>query len=126
MFQNLIVNGFNYNDAEEKTVEIEFENRAEVNGTTMQDVFFLCDNGIGISDKNRENVFQIFKHMNPDNAYGGRTGADLSFVRKIVKVYGGLIEFVSQPCGTTFYFSLPLMDANAQVAPTKEEKSKHV
>lgn len=109
VFQNLIVNGLKYNDKAEKTVEIEFHEMVEVNRRQLHNVFSIRDNGIGIAEENRSRIFQIFKRLNPDDAYGPGTGAGLAFVEKIVLEYGGIITFTSSAgVGTTFYVSLPV------------------
>lgn len=111
VFQNLIVNGIKYNDSDEKTVEIGFLPKAEASGTTLEDVFYVRDNGIGIESKNHEKIFRIFNRLHREADYGPGTGAGLSFVRKIIEEYGKGIVLVSDPGqGTTFFFSLPHAD----------------
>ena len=109
VFQNLIVNGFKYNDAASKTVEIKFHAETKVDGeNTLRDVFSVSDNGIGIAESGHKDIFRLFSRLNLEADYGPGTGAGLSFVRKIVEDYGGKISHTSQQSeGSTFYFSLP-------------------
>ena len=107
LFQNLIVNGVKYNDSEDKVIEIGFEPSVQQGGERYENVFFVRDNGIGIKDMFKTDVFRIFKRLNKDSAYGEGTGAGLSFVKKIVENHGGAIWLESTfGEGTTFYFTL--------------------
>ena len=109
LFQNLIVNGIKYNDSATKLVEIGFHKSVAFNDDVKNNVFSVKDNGIGIEEKHRANVFKLFQRLNVTHEYGSGSGAGLSVVRKIIESYNGWIDFVSQPQGgTTFYFTLPL------------------
>ena len=109
VFHNLVVNGLKYNSNNSKTIDIGFEDEAEINGTLLHGVFWVRDNGIGIDEKNHDKVFRIFQRLNREDEYGDGTGAGLSFVRKIVEEYGHEVTLVSKPGhGSTFYFTLPL------------------
>lgn len=115
IFQNLIVNGLKFNDSEMGIVEIGFSEETTVYGDRQFNKFYVRDNGIGIAEKHRDKVFQIFQQLNSKMQYGPGTGAGLSFVRKIIEDSGGNITFISQPGrGTTFYFSLPLAETEHQ------------
>lgn len=97
VFHNLITNAVKYNDKPEMEIEIGYNDP----------VFHVRDNGIGINQKYREDVFRMFKRLHPRDAYGGGTGAGLSIVKKIVESHGGKIWLESVPgTGTTFYFTL--------------------
>ncbi len=101
VFQNLIGNAAKYNDRAEKWVEV---------GWQVEDgkaVFYVRDNGIGIPERHRENVFRIFKRLHTQDKYGGGTGAGLTIVKRIIERHGGQIWLESAPgVGTTFYFTL--------------------
>lgn len=118
VFQNLIVNGLKYNQSSEKTVQIGFGPTGTGTGTGTgagtqgANMFWVRDNGVGIEEKNREQVFRIFQRLHREQEFGPGTGSGLSFVRKIIEQYGHQITFTSIPgSGTTFFFSLPLPDA---------------
>lgn len=107
LFQNLIMNGIKYNDAEDKLIEIGFLPALEHDGKVHADVLFVRDNGIGIKDRFKEDVFRIFKRLNKEKLYGAGTGAGLTFAKKIVEKHGGEIWLQSEfGEGTTFYFTL--------------------
>jgi light-regulated signal transduction histidine kinase (bacteriophytochrome) len=52
-------------------------------GTETQ-VFYFKDNGIGIEAEFHEEIFHIFKRLNEEDDDKKRTGAWLTFVRKVV------------------------------------------
>ncbi|MEM7041676.1 MAG: ATP-binding protein [Pseudomonadota bacterium] len=107
VFQNLIVNGIKYNDSKEKIIEVGFDANGDQTSDIANPVFHVRDNGIGIDDAFRDDVFRIFKRLNSEKAYGEGTGAGLTFVKKIVEYHGGGIWLESSPGkGTTFFFTL--------------------
>ncbi|MDH3664180.1 MAG: ATP-binding protein, partial [Alphaproteobacteria bacterium] len=108
LFQNLISNGVKYNDSPEKIVEIGIA-RAEGDAEANEfETLYVRDNGIGIDDQSRDDVFRMFKRLNSEKAYGEGTGAGLAFVKKIVETHGGEIRLESElGKGTTFFFKLP-------------------
>jgi PAS domain S-box-containing protein len=107
LFQNLIVNGIKYNDSAAKTIRIGYRPDAPSPLGAPIAAFYVADNGIGIAEEHRDIVFQIFKRLNSEKAYGSGTGAGLSFAQKIVERHGGRIWIDSTPGeGSTFYFTL--------------------
>ncbi|HSD86217.1 MAG TPA: ATP-binding protein [Kofleriaceae bacterium] len=63
----------------------------------------VADTGPGIPAELREKIFEPF--FTTKGAKG--TGLGLPVVKEIVTSYGGTIEYVSGPTGTTFTFDLP-------------------
>jgi signal transduction histidine kinase len=102
LMQNLINNGIKYNDSEIPEIKIgHFKNLKK------EDVFYVQDNGIGISQKYQEEVFKMFRRLNTKNTYEG-TGIGLAFCKRIIDHYKGRIWFEStEGAGTTFFFTLP-------------------
>jgi chemotaxis family two-component system sensor kinase Cph1 len=101
VFQNLISNAAKYNDKPEKWVAVGRDDSGP------EPVYYVRDNGIGIPEQHKENVFRIFKRLHEQNKYGGGIGAGLTIVKKIVERHGGRIWLDSVPGeGTTFYFTL--------------------
>ena len=111
LLQNLICNGIRYSDAAEKVVEIGCQ-ATETTGLAVDTYcFHVRDNGIGIDEKFKDDVFRIFRRLNSDQVYGEGTGAGLSFVKKIVENHGGTIWLTSSiGKGTTFFFTLRAAD----------------
>jgi signal transduction histidine kinase len=98
LFQNLIQNAIKYNDKEKANIEIgSEENKDEFK-------FYIKDNGIGIPEKYKDKIFDMFSKLeNNDHS----TGIGLSIVKKIVDLYKGKIWLESQEnIGTTFYFTI--------------------
>jgi signal transduction histidine kinase len=68
------------------------------------------DNGIGISKKDQERIFERFFRVegNNENKYAG-FGLGLSIASDIIKRHQGEISVISEPGkGATFYFDIPL------------------
>ncbi len=99
LFQNLISNAITYMDKEKGIINIDC--KEEENNW----VFSVEDNGMGISDKYHQKIFEIFQTLENNDA---STGVGLSIVKKIIDIYDGKIWLSSAlDKGTTFYFSLP-------------------
>lgn len=103
LFQNLVENGFTYNEAETPLVSIsQFELRAE------EVVICVRDNGIGIDPQFHDKVFNMFTRLHNLEQYPG-TGLGLSICKRIVQDLGGRIWLRSSPGnGTSIFLTLPL------------------
>jgi len=103
VFTNLLSNAVKYNDKLEKWVEVGVQDNT--NGEPP--IFYVRDNGIGISPEHTEKVFEIFRRLHTRNAYGGGTGAGLTIVKKIIERHSGRIWVESAVGnGTTFFFTI--------------------
>ncbi len=72
-------------------------------------VFYVKDNGVGISEKRKESIFKKFYQVNLSfkRKYGG-SGFGLVICKGIVESLGGKIWFDSKEGeGTTFYLTIP-------------------
>ncbi len=73
--------------------------------------FSVADTGIGISQEDRDKLFQPFRQL--DNSYNRKyagTGLGLSICRKIIDLHGGRIWFESEPGkGSRFIFVIPFL-----------------
>ena len=71
-----------------------------------QFIFCVRDNGIGISKKHHEEVFNLFSRLNDAEEYPGN-GIGLAICKKIVELHSGKIWVESLPGhGSNFYFKL--------------------
>lgn len=78
---------------------------------TGQIVIAVLDNGIGIPDKLKDQVFNMFtKAQRPGTSGEKSFGLGLSICKQIIDKSHGKIWFESSNLGTVFYISLPLPD----------------
>lgn len=113
LFANLISNAVKYNDKPHKRVEVGFEEKPR------EFVFYVKDNGIGIEERYREKIFELFERLGPVEDPES-TGAGLAICKRIVEEWGGRIWVDSSPGeGSTFYFSVPKRSGVAQFTLTE-------
>ncbi|MCD4737366.1 MAG: response regulator [Bacteroidales bacterium] len=91
-------------------------------GYTIQDeeslLFYVKDTGIGLPKDKLDLIFERFRQAEESNTreYGG-TGLGLTITKKLVELLGGVIWVESEfNVGSTFYFTLPLIHAVAEVS----------
>lgn len=107
LFQNLISNSIKFRKS----------NTAPVIGITYVDdaenhQFKFKDNGIGIPEKSRQTVFNIFERLHSIQDYEG-SGIGLATCKKIVNNLGGTIWVDPETeDGTTFVFTIPKAENN--------------
>jgi signal transduction histidine kinase len=71
-------------------------------------VVSVSDEGVGIPEESRHDVFLPFVRVGPESEADG-TGLGLAISRRIVRRHGGEMDFESEPGkGSTFSFELPL------------------
>ena len=98
---NLLSNALKYSP-EGGTVSLKAERR---DGRLVVSV---ADEGIGIPEESRRDVFLPFVRIGAESEADG-TGLGLAISRRIVRRHGGEMDFVSSPGeGSTFSFELPL------------------
>lgn len=104
LFQNIIENGIKYSP-KESVIHVSLKEKQR------QIIFSVTDEGIGISEDNKKQVFDRFYRV--DNARTSHiegSGIGLSIVKKIVQRYKGeIIIEDNHPKGTVFEFYLPKM-----------------
>lgn len=114
VFRNLITNAVKYNDKDVKRVEVGYLDDVTSPYGPERGVFYVKDNGIGIEEGYHQEIFRIFRRLNPaKNEADNSSGAGLTFVKKIIERHGGHIWLESQPGkGSTFYFNLGRKEAS--------------
>jgi chemotaxis family two-component system sensor kinase Cph1 len=107
IWMNLLSNALKYNNKSRKEVSLGYRKAKASETSPSGYVFYVADNGIGIDERQHDDIFNIFRRLHDRSAYGGGTGAGLTIVKKIVERHGGEIWLKSYPAkGTTFFFSL--------------------
>lgn len=82
----------------------------------------ITDTGIGIPQEFQSHIFSKFYQADSsDVREKGGTGLGLSICKSIIEAHDGKIWFESTPnIGTTFHFTLPLLNSNSEIAPNNE------
>lgn len=98
---NLLVNAAKYaGDEHPRTVEVGVADGAVP-------VYFVRDNGIGISETDQKEVLRLFRRLHPRDSRGGGHGAGLAIVERIVERHGGRLWLESTLGeGTAVLFTL--------------------
>jgi len=108
VFQNLVTNAVKFNRSVPRRVRLDWQwcapRRIEV---------AVRDNGIGIADRHREQIFRIFQRLHTRSEYPG-VGIGLAIVRKALAHLDGAVRVESVPgVGSTFFVALPAEGAPA-------------
>lgn len=105
VFQNLISNAIKFNKNESPKVQIKSQ---FVSGNW---IFSVCDNGIGIDEKYRGRIFDIFQRLHSREDYEG-TGIGLAITKRVIERHGGEIKvYESESGGSCFSFNIPPIPA---------------
>lgn len=99
---NLIGNALKYND--KKTIEV----KTDIIDKEEYYIIKVSDNGIGIADDKKDEIFKMFQTLNQPDRNGKRgNGIGLSTVQKLVKKLNGMITVNSElGLGTEFVITL--------------------
>ncbi len=102
VFANLIGNALKYHDEDvSPIVTISAESAGD------RWVFTVADNGIGVDEGHREQIFRPFQRLHGQGSYSG-TGMGLAIVRKIVVALGGDVWAEDSPLGgVAISFTIP-------------------
>lgn len=102
LFENLIENGILYNESPIPAISVFSKN----DGDFIK--IIIKDNGMGIADEHKEQVFEMFKRLHTQVKYKG-SGIGLAICKKIVEQMKGTIHVEdSKNGGCTFIIRLPI------------------
>ncbi len=110
LFQNLISNAMKFTKPEViPEIFISCQENKEKNGASTNFwEFSVRDNGIGIPEKQKHKIFDLFQRLHSREEYKG-TGIGLAHCKKIVESHGGNLWIDSvEHKGSTFYFTIPM------------------
>jgi signal transduction histidine kinase len=105
---NLLDNAFNYTP-ENGEIRISAQPAGDFVSISV------TDNGIGISEKNLQKIFdRFFRSEAPEVQNVPGTGLGLAIVRSLIEMHGGTLSVDSQvKKGSTFTFTLPVIDQDS-------------
>ena len=90
------------------------DGRIEISVSTLdgEAIVSVSDQGLGIPEEFREHIFDRFTQADSrDNRQKGGTGLGLSIAKSIIEKHHGTIGFDGKAnAGSTFFFTLPLLD----------------
>ena len=99
---NLITNGIKHNPSENPKIWID----AGVNKGTNSIYISVRDNGPGIPEHDKDNIFDKFKTTNAQQNVG--VGLGLPISAQIIKILGGQITVTSSDEGSVFTITMPI------------------
>ena len=100
VLQNLISNALKFSADESPEV------RVEAQETSLGWEVRVHDNGIGVPEIHRDEVFDVFKRLHGRSEFAG-SGIGLAVCKRIVQQHGGMIWCTASPTGgATFHFTL--------------------
>ncbi len=105
VFQNLINNAIKFHHPDRLPI-------ISINAKQEKDIwhFTITDNGIGIEEEYQEKIFLLFKRLHNKEKYEG-TGLGLAICKKVIEKHGGKIWMESKYGeGTTFHFTIPIVE----------------
>lgn len=97
VFQNVITNAVKYSSKSPQPI-------VAITGETTDDsvIYRITDNGIGIPEESRDDVFRIFQRVGNARGFAG-SGVGMAIVKRIMDRLGGSVDFISNVNeGTTF------------------------
>ncbi|MDF1796364.1 MAG: ATP-binding protein [Coxiellaceae bacterium] len=102
LMQNLITNAVKYNNSEQKKIRIFSKHQDDGLVISVQ------DNGIGIDEQQKTEIFKLFKRLHTADKYQGGSGAGLTFVKKIAEMHQATFWVGSDgQSGSIFNFKFP-------------------
>ena len=96
---NLIENAIKYNPSGTNL-------RIELRQTMESIIIVIADNGVGISEKLQEKIFDAFTRGDESRKSDGGSGLGLAIAQKIIKSHGGEINLLSNTTGEKTIFHI--------------------
>ena len=119
---NLISNAVKFTERGGVSLSVEVGDRA----VTVS----VSDTGLGIPAEEQQAIFDEFRRSERAVARGyGGIGLGLAITRRVIELHGGQIGVRSsgeEGAGSTFYFTLPVMEEPAIVAETAQPRAQTV
>ncbi len=110
LFGNLLSNSIKYRSERPLEITVQGVDRGELCE------FSVTDNGIGIAERHREQVFKLLFRLHSESKISG-SGMGLAICEKIVRRAGGTIQLDStEGVGTCVTFTLPKASGSTQLA----------
>jgi signal transduction histidine kinase/CheY-like chemotaxis protein len=122
IFTNLLNNAIKYTDTGSISFGCNYD--AAIEGKRLQ--FYVSDTGIGLSQENKDAIFDRFYKIEDDKLkfYRG-AGLGLTISKNLVSLLGGNIWVESEVGkGSRFYFQFPIEDAFISISERPETKSE--
>lgn len=109
IISNLLSNAVKYQDPQKQQPYI------KIHAVTTANQFILSveDNGLGVPESHRENLFLMFKRFHPKVAFG--SGLGLYMMRKSAEILGGKICYEPQVEGSKFVLEVPLRESEKEL-----------
>ncbi|MDQ8203279.1 HAMP domain-containing sensor histidine kinase [Pelagicoccus sp. SDUM812003] len=104
ILDNLLSNAVKYSDVQEPLSRIRLSARTE----NDQLVLKIADNGLGIPEPYRKDIFTMFTRFHPRISRG--SGLGLYLVKKSIERIGGTIHYAPLPKGSCFTLSIPIQN----------------
>ncbi len=118
VFQNLIANAIKYQGESTPAIDISAEKK---DGMWL---FAVKDNGIGIEQWFSERIFIVFQKLHDHRKYPG-SGIGLALCKRVIEKHSGKIWFESEVGkGTTFLFTLPILEEKKKGKPELKDIEK--
>jgi signal transduction histidine kinase len=82
----------------------------------------VSDTGIGMTPEEQKHLFtQFYRSPQAAKMYGEGSGLGLSITKNIIEGHGGRIWVESSPgAGTTFFFTLPVLERREEETPSRQ------
>lgn len=119
---NLVSNAIKF--TEQGSVTLKVQARAD------EMTVMVCDTGLGIPPEDHDKIFDEFWQSERTIQFGWvGMGLGLAISRRLVELHGGKIGVRSTGnpgAGSTFFFTLPIVDETINIAPEASERSSSV